>query len=230
MPRKASPRKLTNFQVLLQDIHNCLGEDYVFYEECIVAITRADARQEDASAWYEQLQQVVAGVAKVAYSHAGVLLFLARSSEGASSSTLHSPWQLTFSLAAQRGKMPPPPLPHRITAAPPPATMSDMLFEDPAFKSEVEAFFGVKASAHAITTPRYPHSSFTLSASLSDYSHFMPHYRSADDDLQVFRERAATTTTTEDNKTPNETVRAKREREWQELLREVSNREAAESA
>jgi hypothetical protein len=108
--------------------------------------------------------------------------------------------------------------------------MSDMLFEDPAFKSEVEAFFGVKASANAITYPRNPPNSFTLSASLSNYSHFMPPYRPADDDLQVFRERAAITTTTEDNKVPSESDRAKREEEWQQVLREVAYLEAADGA
>jgi len=79
---KLSTKKPTNLAVLLQDIRNCLGEDYVFDEQCGLAIIRVTRRHEDASAWYEQLQQLVNGNDRLAYSHAGVLLLLGTLGEG----------------------------------------------------------------------------------------------------------------------------------------------------
>jgi hypothetical protein len=76
MPRTKASQKLTNFDPLLQDIRNVLGENYVFYQECVVSITYASKRREDASAWFEQLEQVVLGVEEVALSHAGVMFLL----------------------------------------------------------------------------------------------------------------------------------------------------------
>lgn len=96
MPRtctktEATPRTLTNFDPLLQNIRNSLGEDNVFYEECLVAITTALARREDASAWYEQLQLVVEGNTAIAISHAGVLYLLAQLGGSEFIPNLHSP-------------------------------------------------------------------------------------------------------------------------------------------
>jgi hypothetical protein len=77
MPRtKVLPRELTNFDALLQDIRNVLGENYAFYQECVVAITRAARRRKNASAWFEQMAQVVEMVKAVTLSHAGVVFLL----------------------------------------------------------------------------------------------------------------------------------------------------------
>jgi hypothetical protein len=73
---KTLSKPVSNFDPLLQDIRNCLGDNYVFYDECVVAITRAAARHEDVSAWFEQMQQVVDGIEEVGISHAGVMFLL----------------------------------------------------------------------------------------------------------------------------------------------------------
>jgi hypothetical protein len=69
-------KKANNFDLLLEDIRTTLAENYVFYQECIVAITRAAARHEDASAWFEQMQKLVEGVEGLDISHSGVLFLL----------------------------------------------------------------------------------------------------------------------------------------------------------
>jgi hypothetical protein len=78
---KSSSRKAANFSPLLQDIRGYLGENYVFYEECIVAISRAACR-ENASAWFEQMERLVEGVDEVAFSHAGVQFLLREMARG----------------------------------------------------------------------------------------------------------------------------------------------------
>jgi hypothetical protein len=70
------PKKATNFDLLLQDIRTNLAENYVFYRECVFAITRAAARHEDVSAWFEQMQQLIEGVEGLEISHSGVLFLL----------------------------------------------------------------------------------------------------------------------------------------------------------
>jgi hypothetical protein len=83
MPRtKSSTLKVTNLYPLLQDIRNSLGENYVFYKECIVAISRATARGQDASAWFEQSERLVEGVDAVAFSHVGVQFLLREMTRG----------------------------------------------------------------------------------------------------------------------------------------------------
>jgi hypothetical protein len=83
MPRtKSSLLKVANFDPLLQDIRNSLGENYVFYKECIVAISRATACGQDASAWFEQFERLVEGVDEVAFSHAGVQFLLREMARG----------------------------------------------------------------------------------------------------------------------------------------------------
>jgi hypothetical protein len=114
---KSSLRKATNFSPLLQDIRGYLGENYVFYEECIVAISRA-ARRENAFAWFEQMERLVEGVDEVAFSHAGVKFLLREMARG--EGELLAPPQLyklvvlRLYLAPLVNAMPPPPLPHCI--------------------------------------------------------------------------------------------------------------------
>ncbi|KAF1922100.1 hypothetical protein BDU57DRAFT_438845 [Ampelomyces quisqualis] len=109
---KAFPKKITNFDLLLQDIRKVLGANYTFYQECIVAITRAAARHEDASAWYEQMEQVVEGVENVAISHAGVLFLLQE-----------------LVRAPLVNEMPPPPLPRRLQTPAPPQSLQPPAME-----------------------------------------------------------------------------------------------------
>tara|TARA_R110002003_G_scaffold46_10_gene3798 strand:- start:2087 stop:2401 length:315 start_codon:yes stop_codon:yes gene_type:complete len=92
---KTFSKTLSNFDPLLQDIRTCLGENYAFYQECIVAITSAAARHDDMSAWLEQMQQVVEGVEAVGFSHAGVLFLLHEKirGEGELFVIVLSPWQ-----------------------------------------------------------------------------------------------------------------------------------------
>ncbi|KAF2833791.1 hypothetical protein CC86DRAFT_278145 [Ophiobolus disseminans] len=233
---RPNSRKLTNFNILLLDVRICLGEDYVYYEECVVAIATAAARKEDASAWYEQLERVVDGITPLAISHSGVLFLLGRRGE------------------APLTNMPPPPLPQRkspatmdkVTPSPAPsANVAELdakhapavglknpeedlfLFNDPAFRSEVEDFFGIKASANVIPDHhRARQPSFNTDASYYNAYNFLSSYKPADDDLQIFRERAATTPTVQNNVLTDERDRAKRDTEWQQMMQQV-NAEAA---
>jgi hypothetical protein len=124
MPRtKTSFKKVTNFDPLLQDIRTSLGENYVFYKECIVAISRAAVRRQDASAWFEQMERLVEGVDEVAFSHAGVHFLLREMARGEGEILFIC---LTCRLAILKlylaplvNEMPPPPLPHRIRPIPP---------------------------------------------------------------------------------------------------------------
>jgi hypothetical protein len=72
--RKA--KKLSTIDIPLQDIRKKLGLNYALYEESLKGIISAIARQEDTSAWLEQLQQLVNGVEEVRFSHQGVLFLL----------------------------------------------------------------------------------------------------------------------------------------------------------
>jgi hypothetical protein len=90
----------------------------VFYKECVVAIGRAAACHEDASAWFEQMERLVEGVDGVAFSYAGVK-FLLREMARSEGELLASPQLYRFVvlrsyLARLVHTMPPPLLPRRI--------------------------------------------------------------------------------------------------------------------
>lgn len=69
-------RKPDRFTPLLVEIRSGLGDYWTFYEECIDGVLDAAARQQDATAWLEQMQQLVEGVDKVQFSHEGILFLL----------------------------------------------------------------------------------------------------------------------------------------------------------
>ncbi|KAH7389731.1 hypothetical protein DE146DRAFT_768209 [Phaeosphaeria sp. MPI-PUGE-AT-0046c] len=94
-----SNKRTDTFIPLLQDLRTKLGDNYTFYEECVVAIARAMANQEDTSAWYEQMAWVVEGVKVVEKSHAGVVFLLEQLGSG--------------ELVSKDG-VPPPSLPHHL--------------------------------------------------------------------------------------------------------------------
>jgi hypothetical protein len=115
---KLSSKAVSNFGLLLQDIRSYLGGNYVFYDECVVAITRAAARNEDASAWFEQMEKVVNGVREVEISHAGVLFLLQELIRGEGElvlAVLSPPWQhcvfMTSSTTSQQHASPTNPSP-----------------------------------------------------------------------------------------------------------------------
>lgn len=69
-------RKPDRFAPLLAEIRSGLRDHWTFYEECIDGVLDAAARQHDTTAWFEQMQQLVAGVERVQLSHEGILFFL----------------------------------------------------------------------------------------------------------------------------------------------------------
>jgi hypothetical protein len=76
MPHAKDSQKLTNFDLPLQHIRSVIEGRYVLYQECVTAITRAAELRADASAWFEQLEQLVVGIDAVAFSHAGLVFLL----------------------------------------------------------------------------------------------------------------------------------------------------------
>jgi hypothetical protein len=115
---KSFPQKITDFAPLLQDIRNNLGRNYMYYKECIVAISCTDARREGTSAWFEHMTRLVEGIDEVVFSHAGVQ-FLLREMAYGESEFLASPQSYTLfilklHLAPLVNTMPPPLLPRHI--------------------------------------------------------------------------------------------------------------------
>ncbi|KAF3032287.1 hypothetical protein E8E12_001150 [Didymella heteroderae] len=68
--------KLDRFSHLLADIRSGLGDRWTFYEECIDCVLDAAAKQQDTTAWFEQMQQLVEGVDKVRFSQEGIQFLL----------------------------------------------------------------------------------------------------------------------------------------------------------
>ena len=64
------------FTLLLADVRSGLGDLWTFYEECIDGVLDAAANQQDTTAWLEQMQQLVEGNYKIAFSHEGILFLL----------------------------------------------------------------------------------------------------------------------------------------------------------
>lgn len=69
-------RDMDRFTPLLTDIRIGLGDRWVYYEECIDNILETAARQEDTTAWFEQMQHIVKDIDSVHFSHQGVLFLL----------------------------------------------------------------------------------------------------------------------------------------------------------
>jgi len=76
MPHAKASKRITNLDLPLQHIRSVIEGRYVLYQECVTAITRAAERREDASAWFEQLEQLVVGIDAIAFSHAGLVFLL----------------------------------------------------------------------------------------------------------------------------------------------------------
>jgi hypothetical protein len=75
-PGTKASQKFNNLDLPLQHIRSVIEGRYVLYQECVTAITRAAERRQDASAWFEQLEQLVIGIDTVAFSHAGLVFLL----------------------------------------------------------------------------------------------------------------------------------------------------------
>jgi hypothetical protein len=73
---RSQSRKPYRFTPLLRDVRIKLGHDWTFYEECIDGVLDAAANQQDTTAWMEQMQQLVEGDEKLAFSHNGILFLL----------------------------------------------------------------------------------------------------------------------------------------------------------
>jgi hypothetical protein len=73
-PAKVS--KPDRFTALLTCVRHSLGNQWTLYEECIEGILEAAAKNQDTTAWFEQLQRLVGGNDKVQFSHEGVIYLL----------------------------------------------------------------------------------------------------------------------------------------------------------
>lgn len=74
---KAKSTKPTNLDLLLKDIRSKLGPDWGFYQEFLDGAKQAIASEQDVSAWFAQVEQLIEGREDVALSHQGVLFLLA---------------------------------------------------------------------------------------------------------------------------------------------------------
>ncbi|KAJ4378386.1 hypothetical protein N0V86_006087 [Didymella sp. IMI 355093] len=64
MRAATKPQKPDRFTHLLAEVRSGLGDHWTFYEECIDGVLDAAANQQDTTAWFEQMQQLVEGVDK----------------------------------------------------------------------------------------------------------------------------------------------------------------------
>jgi hypothetical protein len=76
MGATTKPQRPDCFTPLLAEIRSGLGDCWSFYEECIDGVLDAAAKQQDMTAWFEQMQQLVEGVNEVQISHEGILFLL----------------------------------------------------------------------------------------------------------------------------------------------------------
>ncbi|CAO2658545.1 Nn.00g062680.m01.CDS01 [Neocucurbitaria sp. VM-36] len=146
-------KKPTNFNPLLQDIRSKLGPDWWFYQEFLDGAIRATAREQDVSAWFEQIEPLVEGREDLAFSHQGVLFLLAEMGV-----KVHND-------ASSIDNMPPPPLPpsvvsplqHLITT-PPALKMqrNDHYRPDSMPLSPFEIDPYMSATPASAKTPQYP--------------------------------------------------------------------------
>ncbi|EAT87243.1 hypothetical protein SNOG_04852 [Parastagonospora nodorum SN15] len=200
-PRTKASQKFNNLDLLLQHIRSVIEGRYVLYQECVTAITRAAERRQDASAWFEQLEQLVIGIDTVAFSHAG-LVFLLRE----------------LMRAPTANEMPPPPLPLRTTSfrknqlsttmppqcyalpsskaptptSPPTSPLTNssndpIFFTDPRFKFEVNNLWENPAGSNINFTGSSA-IGFNDNSSYNTPNDFIPRYIPADDDMQVYKQ------------------------------------------
>ncbi|KAJ4988191.1 hypothetical protein SVAN01_06287 [Stagonosporopsis vannaccii] len=71
--RTAKPDRFTP---LLAVIRNGLGDHWTFYEECIQGILEGATKQQDTTAWTEQMEKLVHGIKDVQISHEGIVFLL----------------------------------------------------------------------------------------------------------------------------------------------------------
>ena len=73
---KPQPKKLSNLDIVVQDIRSTLGLDWGFYQEFLEGVKDAITRGQDCSAWIEHIEPLVVGREDLYLAHQGVLFLL----------------------------------------------------------------------------------------------------------------------------------------------------------
>ncbi|KAL1600207.1 hypothetical protein SLS59_005831 [Nothophoma quercina] len=197
------------FTLLLADIRSGLGDLWTFYEECIDGVLDAAANQQDTTAWLEQMQQLVEGNYKIAFSHEGVLFLLRdmgiwpsqQQTWGEGEGNTLEPFDfsaprqpgLTFpkdlrayynppdQIVVSDNYVPPPPNPLQQTSSNP------VFFTDPTLRRNVVEYFAWTSQSQASDRSGYRKNNNT---NINDWrAHDRLPYEPKDDDVMLWKQK-----------------------------------------